>query len=316
VLIVNCKINYAVGILFYFQKVGFDFYLIGLIIFSMGFKYLVITLICCVHNAFGFLEIEYDYLNPAQVFSFCDDSMFTHSTNQLLQEKRNKKYLYLKDFKKNFECNSFSYLPFIHEINDSPLGFEVYHKESIDISSFEEKNLILKNNPKESKDWKFTFCAEINELTYSSFEKSQNLALNNLTSLFRFKGYIFSWTEFESLQDFEEENSLIPYSLLDAIKKNNFELFFQQKEIADDELHAVYLEALHKSLQPQLSKASAISVSDFATFLLIGSVICLFVSKYSNETFESHRATKKINRIYLSKHFKAQNNYNDSLKRE
>jgi len=176
--------------------------------------------------------------------------------------------------------------------------------------------IFFKNTRKDTKDWKFTFCAEINELTNSSFEKSQNLSLNNFTSSFRFKDYIFSWTEFESLQIFEEENSLIPYNLLDAIKKNNFELFFQQKELADDELHAVYLEALHNSIQPHLSKASAMSFSDLATYLLIGGLVFLFVSKYSNDGFEDQRATKKVHRNYLSKHYKAQNNYNDSLKRE
>ena len=282
----------------------------------MGFKYLVITAICCVHNAFGFMETEYNHLNHAKVFSFWNESTFTQSAERLLQEERNKKYLYLKDYKKYFESNSFSYLPFIYEISDSPLGDQVYNKENTDISSFAEKNLsYFKNNPKQSKDWKFTFCAEINELTNSSFEKSQNLALNNFTSSFRFKDYIFSWTEFESLQDFEEENSLIPYSLLDAIKKNNFELFFQQKEIADDELHAVYLEALHKSLQPQLSKASPISFSDFATFLLIGGLVCLFVSKYSNDGIESLRETTKIKGCSKFKHYKTQNkNYKNSLK--
>ena len=275
----------------------------------MGFRYLVITVICCVHNTFGFMEIEYDYLNHAKVFSFWDESMFTHSTERLLQEERNKKYLYLKDFKKNFESNSFSYLPFTHQISESPLGYQVHRKENTDISSFAEKKLIFfRNYPTESKDWKFTFCAEINKLTNSSFEKSQNLELYNLTSSFRFKDYIFSWTEFESLQIFEEENSLIPYSLLNAIKKNNFELFFQQKELADDELHAVYLDALHNSIQPDLSKASAISFSDFATLLLIGGLIFLFVSKYSNDGVEGHRATKKVSRNYLSKHYKAQNN--------
>ena len=101
---------------------------------------------------------------------------------------------------------------------------------------------------------------------------------------------------------------MIPYSLLDAIKKNNFELFFQQKEIADDELHAVYLEALHKSIQPQLSKASPISFSDFATFLLIGGLVCLFVSKYSNDGVKDLRETTKINRCMKFKRYKTQNN--------
>tara|TARA_B110000003_G_scaffold276326_1_gene322212 strand:- start:3897 stop:4826 length:930 start_codon:yes stop_codon:yes gene_type:complete len=307
-----------IGILFYFQKVGFDFYLIDLINFSMGFRYLVITVICCVHNAFGFMEIEYEYLNHAKVFSFWDESIFTQSAERLLQEERNKKYLYLKDYKKYFESNSFSYLPFIYEISDSPLGSQVLKKENTNISSFAEKKLIFfKNTRKDTKDWKFTFCAEINELTNSSFEKSQNLSLNNFTSSFRFKDYIFSWTEFESLQIFEEENSLIPYNLLDAIKKNNFELFFQQKEIADDELHAVYLEALHNSIQPHLSKASAMSFSDLATYLLIGGLVFLFVSKYSNDGVEGLRETTKIKGCSKFKHYKTQNkNYKDSLKRE
>ena len=89
---------------------------------------------------------------------------------------------------------------------------------------------------------------------------------------------------------------MIPYSLLDAIKKNNFELFFQQKEIADDELHAVYLETLHQSLQPQISKASPMSFTDLATYFLVGGVICLFISKYSNNQNTSLVENQKITR--------------------
>jgi hypothetical protein len=99
---------------------------------------------------------------------------------------------------------------------------------------------------------------------------------------------------------------LIPYSLLKAIQKNNFELFFQQKEMPDDELHAVYLEALHKSFESQISKASSVNFSELATYILVGGIICLFVTRYSNvherELIERNKVKQGNN---LTKHMRS-----------
>ena len=263
----------------------------------MGLKYLVIIAICSVHNAFCFTKIDYDRMSDTSTFSCLDELNFSFFSPPLHEEEMEKKYLYLKDFKENFESNSFSYRPFLSVISNSPLTNQISHLKNPNISSLAEKNLrFFKNNPDYTKYWKFTFCEEINNLSQILLEKGRHISLSDVTPSFRFNEYIFSWTDFESLKDEEEQNSLFPYSLLDAIKKNNFEIFFQQKEIPDDELHAVYLETLHQSLQPQISKASPMSFTDLATYFLIGGVICLFISKYSNIQNTSLVENKKITR--------------------
>ncbi len=263
----------------------------------MGLKYLVIIAICSVHDAFGFSEIDYDRMCNARTSSYLDESIFSSFNLPLFEEETDKKYSYLKDFKEKFESNSFSYRPFVNVISSSPLTNQLTLIKKTNVCSLKEQNFrFFKNNPDYTKYWKFTFCEEINNLSQILLEKGRHISLSDVTPSFRFNEYIFSWTDFESLQDEEEQNSLFPYSLLDAIKKNNFEIFFQQKEIPDDELHAVYLETLHQSLQPQISKASPMSFTDLATYFLIGGVICLFISKYSNNQNTSLVENQKITR--------------------
>ena len=97
---------------------------------------------------------------------------------------------------------------------------------------------------------------------------------------YRFTDTVFSWENHHSLTNIREEDALIPTALLDAILRSNFELFFLQKQISDEELHAVYLNILHGSTDHTLAKAAASNFSDLTNLFLLFGVFCFFIQKY------------------------------------
>jgi hypothetical protein len=111
---------------------------------------------------------------------------------------------------------------------------------------------------------------------------------------YRFTDTVFSWENHHSLTHIREEDALIPTALLDAILRSNFELFFLQKQVSDEELHAVYLNILHGSIDHTLAKAAASNFSDLTNLFLLFGVFCFFIHKYlrspqSNlSTLETH----------------------------
>ena len=124
---------------------------------------------------------------------------------------------------------------------------------------------------------------------YSSAEQvnspTKNLAQLSLGTptfsySYRFTDTVFSWENHHSLTNIREEDALIPTALLDAILRSNFELFFLQKQISDEELHAVYLNILHGSTDHTLAKAAASNFSDLTNLFLLFGVFCFFIQKY------------------------------------
>jgi hypothetical protein len=111
---------------------------------------------------------------------------------------------------------------------------------------------------------------------------------------YRFTDTVFSWENHHSLTHIREEDALIPTALLDAILRSNFELFFLQKQITDEELHAVYLNILHGSPDHTLTKAAASNFSDLTNLFLLLGVFCFFIQKYlrspqaNPSTLETH----------------------------
>ena len=101
----------------------------------------------------------------------------------------------------------------------------------------------------------------------------------------RFTHSVFSWENFNSLKEIKEEEYLIPNALLDAIVKSNFELFFQQTKIVDEELHAIYLKVLHTIPQHNVVRATSLSMSNLSSYLLIGGLICIFINRYSKNSY-------------------------------
>jgi hypothetical protein len=97
---------------------------------------------------------------------------------------------------------------------------------------------------------------------------------------YRFTDTVFSWENHHSLTHIREEDALIPTALLDAILRSNFELFFLQKQVSDEELHAVYLNILHGSPDHTLTKAAASNFSDLTNLFLLLGVFCFFIQKY------------------------------------
>ena len=124
-----------------------------------------------------------------------------------------------------------------------------------------------------------------------------NLPSVSLIPNFRFKNNIFSWENSDSLKKIKEEDALIPTVLLDAILQSNFELFFLQKRSPEQEEYSIFLDTIHSSTENQISKALPTSFSDLATYLIIGAIICMFISKYSKianqEAFESRNIRNK-----------------------
>jgi hypothetical protein len=84
---------------------------------------------------------------------------------------------------------------------------------------------------------------------------------------------------------------------LDAILQSNFELFFLQKRSPEQEEYSIFLDTIHSSTENQISKALPTSFSDLATYLIIGAIICMFISKHSKianqEAFESRNIRNK-----------------------
>ena len=101
----------------------------------------------------------------------------------------------------------------------------------------------------------------------------------------RFTHSVFSWENSNCLKEIKEEEYLIPNALLDAIVKSNFELFFQQTKIVDEELHAIYLKVLHTIPQHNVVRATSLSMSNLSSYLLIGGLICIFINRYSKNSY-------------------------------
>lgn len=127
---------------------------------------------------------------------------------------------------------------------------------------------------------------------------------------YRFTDTVFSWENHHSLTNIREEDALIPTELLDAIIRSNFELFFLQKQISDEELHATYLNILHGSPDYTIAKASTSNFSDWTTLLLLFSVFCVFIQKHlraqtNSINLEKHglHPSKKTSRVTRKKHF-------------
>ena len=97
---------------------------------------------------------------------------------------------------------------------------------------------------------------------------------------YRFTDTVFSWENHHSLTHIREEDALIPTALLDALLRSPFELFFLQKQVSDEELHAVYLNILHGSPDHTLTKAAASNFSDLTNLFLLLGVFCFFIQKY------------------------------------
>lgn len=101
----------------------------------------------------------------------------------------------------------------------------------------------------------------------------------------RFNHSVFSWENSKCLKEIKDEEYLIPNALLDAIVKSNFELFFQQTKIVDEELHAIYLKVLHTIPQHNVVRATSLSMSNLSTYLLIGGLICIFIARYTKNSY-------------------------------
>jgi len=187
-----------------------------------------------------------------------------------------------------FKIESFSYLPFVNG-STNLVSSKHYLQPEKDydkiykiIANFSKPSDLSKISYNLTTDFEFS-------LSHDSNEFIQKISTPNLLSLipnlpeYRFKDTVFSWENFESLKIFQEGDAIIPTSLLDAIAKSNFELFFQQ-QLIDEELHSVYLNVIHGPHEPSISQASTVNFSEFASYLLIGGVLCMFISKYTNHT--------------------------------
>ena len=106
------------------------------------------------------------------------------------------------------------------------------------------------------------------------------LGTANFSYSYRFTDSIFSWGDCDSLAKIKEKDALIPTALLDAILRSNYELFFLQKQVSDEELHAIYLNILHGSPGQHIAKTSSSNFGDFTFYLLAFVVVCLFIQRY------------------------------------
>ena len=99
---------------------------------------------------------------------------------------------------------------------------------------------------------------------------------------FRFENSVFAWENHSSLKESLLQNELIPFDLLDAITRSNFEMFFlQQKQHPND--HNVFLKTLHGA-NLNITRASTLRLSEMATYLFLIAIIIAFVKKHLTNT--------------------------------
>lgn len=186
-----------------------------------------------------------------------------------------------------FKKESFSYLPFINGTTKLVTSKYYLHSEidyngkDIITINLSEPSDLSKASSNLATDFTFSLSHESNEFI-------QRVSAQTLLSLipilpeYRFNDSVFSWENFESLKIIQEADALIPPNLLDAIVKSNFEIFFQQKQLFDEELLAIYLNVIHGNPETSISTASTPNFSSVASYLVIGGVLCMFISKYLN----------------------------------
>ena len=117
---------------------------------------------------------------------------------------------------------------------------------------------------------------------------------------FRFTDTVFSWESHDSLTNIREEDALIPTALLDAILKSNFELFFLQRQISDEELHAVYLNILHGALDHNIAKASTSNFPNLTKLLLVLLLFSFFIQRYLRGS-QTNRTSLEAHKLHSGK---------------
>ncbi|MDG1326416.1 MAG: hypothetical protein P8P49_11665 [Opitutales bacterium] len=186
----------------------------------------------------------------------------------------------------NFPKDGFAYLPFVNGVRNisrikiirDPVTEEIQpHHPLFTKKEKSGKRFVSMWQPKEV----FPIKSQESPRTIStlpginfSFEQPAN----------RFNQSVFSWENSNCLKEIKGKEYLIPNALLDAIVKSNFELFFQQTKIVDEELHAIYLKVLHTIPQHNVARATSLSISNISTYLIIGGLICLFISRFTKDS--------------------------------
>ena len=196
----------------------------------------------------------------------------------------------LENFKKQFYTHPFSYRPIIHGFYNFKISEQFLGKLDDEYSPRSIKTWIgLEKQEITNANWKFSLCEKGG---YSPFvpKKPKTIVSTENTYSYNFKKYIFSWNMDNMSENFSSEVSLIPNSLLDAIKRNNFELFFLQKSNSDDRRHTTYLDVLHNLPPSQINIASPISLFDLIFLFSVVIILFSFHSRQStsgdSKTFE------------------------------
>lgn len=199
----------------------------------------------------------------------------------------------------------FAYLPLLrrdaflspHYQRSLPTSYPIdKHKENSDngivnCTGIESYSTVIPRNVYSSPEQVNSHTKNLAQLSFGSPTFSYS---------YRFTDTVFSWENHHSLTNIREEDALIPTALLDAILRSNFELFFLQKQISDEELHAVYLNILHGSTDHTIAKATASNFSDLTTLLVLILVFCFFLQKYLRD-FQTNPISLEVHSLHASK---------------
>jgi len=238
-------------------------------------------------------EEPYD-LKKSEFFHLPTDSF---DSSEFIFNKIDLQYDYNYVFNRSeqaFKKKTFIYLPFVNGtknwVPNESLEHSItdYGERSDTIFHFSEQTNLRKTSTQFSFGFKNSLSND--PIEFIKADSSYTLA-NSITRLpdYRFNYSVFSWENFESFKTIKEEDALIPTKLLNAILKSNFELFFQQRQLLDEEQHAVYLNVLHGTPEKSISKANSFNFSEFASYLLVFSALIAFIFRYSN----SYTSTKE-----------------------
>ena len=166
--------------------------------------------------------------------------------------------------------NKLEYLPFLNR--DILEDYLEHNPETIQILEFSKATIFDLVEP----NLKLALCGSSSK-KMPIFSEQKNSMIETNLSTFRFSSSVYSWESPKKLV-LEDKDNLIPFDLLDAITRSNFELFFHQKTKYPDQFPV--FTGLYNEDDLKISKASPLRITEILTYLIIISGLLAFFVRY------------------------------------
>ena len=166
--------------------------------------------------------------------------------------------------------HTLEYLPFLNR--DILEDYLEHNPETFQILDFYKATIFDLVEPK----LKLALCDSSTKKMPIFSEQKDNMIETHL-STFRFTSSVFSWEDPKKLVS-KDNDHLIPFDLLDAITKSNFELFFLQKTKYHDQF-PIFTDLYYEN-EIRISKAYPLRITEILTYLIIISGLLAFFLRY------------------------------------